>query len=544
MSAPVKKNDEITLLITGMSSEGHGIGRYEGFAVFVPYALVGETVKAHIIKVASSYAVGKLVEVTEPSSDRREPACSVFFKCGGCALMHMSYEAQLEYKRNIVRDALERIGGFQGVDVSPVVGMDDPYRYRNKGSFPFGEQDGRVVWGLYAPKSHRLIDVNDCVIESSAAVNAANAVSKWANGFGVPAYNELTGKGVLRHVVTRSLTGGSAVSVVTTGKLPNKEALVNEIRSAVPDVKSITHNINPNVTNVIFGKVTRLIWGEGAVRQTIGGFDFSVSAESFLQVNPVQTEKLYSLAVDGLGLTEDMSVCDLYCGIGTITLMLAKKAAHAVGIEYVQKAIENAKANAERNGVGNAEFFCGTTESILPRLVKEGRRFDAVSLDPPRKGAEPEALKAVAACGARRIAYVSCNPATLARDLKILAGYGFTIDSVRPVDMFPHTAHIETVCLLSKLHEAKHHVNVKLDMDELDFTSAEAKATYKEIEEWVQEHYGFHVTNLNIAQVKQKHGIIERENYNKPKSENSRQPGCPEEKVKAIEDAMRHFQMI
>ncbi|MBO4384603.1 MAG: 23S rRNA (uracil(1939)-C(5))-methyltransferase RlmD [Clostridia bacterium] len=450
MSAPVKKNDEISITITGMSSEGFGIGRTEGFAVFVPYAIVGETVRAHIIKVASSYAVGKLIEVTEPSADRREPSCPVFSKCGGCALMHMSYEAQLEYKRNLVRDALERIGGLGGVSVSPVVGMDDPYRYRNKGSFPFAPKDGRAAWGLFAKKSHRLIGVYDCMIESSDAVNAAKAVADWANSFGVPAYDETSGAGVLRHVVTRSLTGGTSVCVVTTGKLPHKDELIGAIRLAVPNVTSIAQNINPNSTNVILGKVTRLLWGEETVSQTICGLDFGVSAESFLQVNPVQTEKLYSLAVEGLGLTKDMSVCDLYCGIGAITLMLAERAADAVGIEYVQKAVSDAKANAKLNGIYNAEFISGSAENVLPRLVKEGRRFDAVTLDPPRKGAEPEALKAAAECGACRIAYISCNPATLARDLKILAGYGFMIESVQPVDMFPHTAHIETVVQLTR----------------------------------------------------------------------------------------------
>lgn len=450
MSAPLKKNDEIEVTITGMTSDGSGIGRHDGFAVFVPYALVGETVRAHIIKVACSYAVGKLCEITKPSPDRRDPSCPVFYKCGGCALMHMSYEAQLEFKRNTVKDALERIGGFRGIFVPPVIGMDDPYRYRNKGSFPFAPVGERAAWGLYAPKSHRLIDVSDCVIEKDDAVNAAKAVCRWANEFAVPAYDELSGKGVLRHVVTRSLSGGAAVCVVTTGKLPHKDGLVSAIRASVPNVKSILHNINPNSTNVILGKVTRLVWGDGTVKQNVGGFDFSVSAESFLQVNPSQTEKLYSLAVGCLGLTKDMNVCDLYCGIGTITLMLAKKAAGAVGIEFVPKAIADAKENAAANGMGNAEFYCGSAETVLPRLVSEGRRFDAITLDPPRKGAEPEALKAIAMSGAKRLAYVSCNPATLARDLKILCEYGFTIESVQPVDMFPHTAHVESVVLITR----------------------------------------------------------------------------------------------
>jgi 23S rRNA (uracil1939-C5)-methyltransferase len=450
MSAPIKKNDDITLEITGVSSEGAGVGRYEGFAVFVPFTLAGETVSAHIIKVAGSYAVGKLIEVIKPSPERVEPLCPAFTKCGGCALQHVKYEAQLEYKRGVVRDALERIGGFEGIEVKPTIGMDEPLRYRNKGSFPFAEEGGRVRWGLYAARSHRLIDTSDCIIERGAAIRAAEAVAEWANEFGVPAYDESKRVGILRHVVTRSCTGGAAVCVVTQGKLPKKEALISYIREAVPEVRSIVHNINSKDTNVICGPEDRLIWGDETVTQEICGLSFEVSRESFLQVNPIQTEKLYSLAVDALGLDGSETVADVFCGIGTITLMLAKRAKRAFGIEYVAKAIEDAKRNAERNGINNAEFFCGAAEEVLPRLVSEGRRFDCVTLDPPRKGADPAVLSAVAQSGANRIAYVSCDPATLARDLKILCGFGYKIESVQPVDMFPMTAHVECVVLMTK----------------------------------------------------------------------------------------------
>lgn len=450
MAAPFAKNDDITLEITGMTSEGHGVGRYEGFAVFVPYALTGETVSAHIIKVASNYAVGKLTEVIIPSEERVAPPCPSFYRCGGCALQHLSYSAQLEFKRSLVRDALERIGGFGGIDVKPTIGMEDFERYRNKGSFPFAEKDGVPVWGLYAARSHRVIETNDCAIESLEAVSAAGAVRDWAEANRIPVYNEETGKGVLRHVVTRSLTEGATVCVVTTGKIPNEDDLVSRIKKAVPNVCSIEHNVNDRNTNVIFGDRFRLVWGKSSVEQSICGMRFAVSSESFLQVNPVQTEKLYKLAVAGLGLTEDMAVADVFCGIGTITLMLAQKAGSAVGIEYVGKAIEDAKNNAKLNGVYNVDFFTGAAETILPRLIEDGRRFDAVTLDPPRKGADPTVLKAIAESGAEKIAYVSCAPATLARDLSLLAGYGYRIDSVQPVDMFPQTAHVESVVLMSQ----------------------------------------------------------------------------------------------
>lgn len=450
MSAPFKKNDDITLEITGMTSEGAGVGRYEDFAVFVPFALPGETVDAHIIKIAGSYAVGKLNGVIVSSPERVEPICPVFKRCGGCSLMHMSYSSQLEYKRNVVRDALVRIGGFKDIEVSPIIGMDEPLRYRNKGSFPFGNTDIGVTFGLFAARSHRLVPTTDCAIESETAIKAAGAVADWASTNGIPAYDEDTHTGVLRHVVTRSCTGGSAVCVVTTGKLPERDDLINRILAAAPDVKSIVHNVNPDATNVICGLEDRLIYGSETVVQSMGGFDFEVSRESFLQVNPVQTEKLYSLAVDGLDLKGGETVADVFCGIGTITLMLAKKAASAVGIESVEKAIGDAKRNAIVNNVSNAEFFCGPAEEVLPLLVKEGRRFDAVTLDPPRKGADPAVLQAIAELGAAKVAYVSCSPATLARDLKILSGYGYSIRSVQPVDMFPMTSHVEAVTLITR----------------------------------------------------------------------------------------------
>ena len=446
----LKKNDDITLEITAMTSEGAGVGRYEGFAVFVPFALPGEKIEAHIIKVTPSYAIGKLTSIIVRSADRVDPPCPVFGKCGGCSLQHMSYASQLEYKRTLVRDALERIGGFRGVEVAPTIGMNEPSRYRNKGSFPFTETDGKPCWGLYAARSHRVIETNDCMIEDSAATSAANAVKQWAEENGVSVYDETTCSGVLRHVITRTVTEGNAVCVVTTGELPNKESLIAHIRAAVPRVRSIVHNVNSRDTNVICGDENHLIWGSETVSQTICGLTYNVSQESFLQVNPIQTEKLYDTAINGLELTEEMTAADVFCGIGTITLLLAKQAKRAVGIEYVPKAIEDAKNNALLNGIENAEFYCGAAEKLLPRLVRDGMRFDRVVLDPPRKGADPLVLEAIANCGADRIAYISCNPATLARDLKQLCARGFHIISVQPVDMFPFTHHVESVVLMSR----------------------------------------------------------------------------------------------
>ena len=450
MSLPFKKNDDVSVEITGLTAEGAGIGRAEGAAVFVNGALPGERVRVHIIKTAASYAVGKLVEVETPSPVRTDPLCPVFSKCGGCSLQHMEYQAQLEVKRETVKNALERIGGFKGVEVEPTIGMDEPWGYRNKGSFPFGFSDGKAFYGLYAARSHRLADASNCAIERPEALAACRAAAEWANRFIVPVYSEETHKGVLRHVVTRVMTGGVCVVIVTTGSLPHKEELIRLLQDNVKGLVSVYHNVNPRATNVICGEEYRLIWGADKVVHSLNGLEFAVSPESFLQVNTLQTEKLYSLVCRELALGGNEIVADVFCGIGTISLLLAGSAKKVVGIEYVSRAVEDARHNARLNGIENAEFYAGPAEALLPRLVEEGSVFDAVVLDPPRKGADEAVLRAIAKSGARKVVYVSCDPATLARDLKLLAEFGYTLQSVHPVDMFPMTGHVETVVLMTR----------------------------------------------------------------------------------------------
>lgn len=450
MSIPLKKNDEISLEITGLTSEGAGVGRAEGVAVFVNGALPGERIRAHIIKTAGSYAVGKLVDIDSESPVRVTPTCPVFGKCGGCSLQHMDYSAQLEAKRETVRNALERIGGFKDVEVMPTLGMDEPMRYRNKGSFPFGYINGKACFGLYAARSHRLVNASLCGIEKPEALAACRAAAEWANKFAVPVYDEETHTGVLRHVVTRIMTGGVCTVIVTTGSLPHKDELVKLLRDNVEGLASVYHNVNPKATNVILGEEYRLIWGSENVIHRLNGLEFSVSPESFLQVNTSQTERLYSTVLRELALSGNEVCADLFCGIGTISLLIARNAKKAVGIEYVSRAVEDAKRNAGLNGIENAEFYAGPAESLLPRLVEEGAKFDAAVLDPPRKGADKAVLRAIAESGARKVVYVSCDPATLARDLKVLAEYGYEIGRVQPVDMFPMTAHVECVTMMIK----------------------------------------------------------------------------------------------
>ena len=570
--ADYAKNDMITVTIEDMGTDGEGIGKLNGFTFFIKDAVIGDVVEAKVMKAKKNYAYARLLRVLTPSSNRDEPVCAYHKQCGGCQIQALDYKAQLFFKENKVRNHLLRIGGFSRelLDevMEPIVGMENPYHYRNKAQFPVGtDKEGNLITGFYAGRTHDIIANTDCALGVKENQQILEMVLDYMRCNHVNAYDEKTGKGLIRHILIRKgfTSGEIMVCLIINGReLPAEDKLVEALKQ-IEGMTSIYINTNTENTNVIMGRKSRVLWGESTISDVIHrrtmdeiesgkdaladsdreGITFAISPLSFYQVNPVQTEKLYSLALEYAGLTGEETVWDLYCGIGTISLFMAQRAKQVYGVEIVEQAIQDARENAKRNHIENAAFYVGKAEEVLPHLYETEHIFaDVICVDPPRKGCDEACLETIVKMAPKRIVYVSCDSATLARDLKYLCANGYELKKVRPVDQFGHTVHVETVCLLSKLHEAKHHINVKVDMDELDLTSAEAKATYKEIEEWVQEHYGFHVTNLNIAQVKQKHGIIKRENYNKPKSENSRQPGCPEEKIKAIEDAMRHFQMI
>ncbi|MBR4905746.1 MAG: 23S rRNA (uracil(1939)-C(5))-methyltransferase RlmD [Clostridia bacterium] len=443
---PFQKNQELTLEIMGVTSEGQGVGRCEGVAFFVPFALPGETVRVHIIKVEKRFCIAKIVEILNPSGHRVIPLCEAYEKCGGCALMHMDYAEQLKAKSQIVKDCLERLGGFSEIEVQDTIGMDDPWRYRNKGSFPIGYVDGTAAFGFYAERSHRLIPLFDCPIEDARITALARTVTEWANRNHVRIYDEQTGTGTLRACVVRiTSTCERMVVVVTKGELPAKESLMKML-----DVESLYHNRNDANTNVIFGDRFTLLKGKMQITEKQNGIRFAVSPQSFLQVNPNQALKLYDAAIRLLDPKPNETIADVYCGIGTISLAIAKHAGTVIGIECVPEAIEDAKKNAELNGICNANFICGLAEDVLPKLVQNGMRPDAIVIDPPRKGCEESVLSAIAESGVRRVVYVSCNPAMLARDAKILSTYGFTIQHVQPVDMFPHTQHVETVILITR----------------------------------------------------------------------------------------------
>ena len=543
----VQKGQEMEITITGLGSAGEGVGRFKDIAVFVPGALPGETVRAAASFIKKSFIVGKLQEIITASPDRVEPVCPVYEACGGCQLQHLSYEAELKEKWEQVKAALERIGHLRDVEIMPTIGSDQPLYYRNKMQFPVSGKRGKLQIGCFALNTHNVIDVTDCCIQKKKNNAIAAVVRKWMKQFKILPYDEDKGTGTVRHIMGRVgvHTGEIMVCLVTArDTVPHLKDLVQMLKTEIPGVKSVVQNVNKRSTNVILGEKTRLIAGNPTIKDKIGPLKFNISAQSFFQVNSEQAEKLYNTALDFANLKGKETVVDLYCGTGTITLFMAQKAKRALGIEIVPSAIRDAKKNAQANHIENADFLLGDAAVEMPKLAAGGLRPDVVILDPPRAGCEERVLTAIVKVKPERVVYVSCNPATLARDLAYLHEHGFSIDRVQPCDMFSRTHHVETVCLLSKLSEAKNHISVKVDMDEMDVTAAESKATYEEIQEWVQEKYGFHVSHLNIAKTKRKCGIIERQNYNLPKSEDSRSPETPPEKEKAIKEAFSYFQMI
>ncbi|HRS22081.1 MAG TPA: 23S rRNA (uracil(1939)-C(5))-methyltransferase RlmD [Clostridia bacterium] len=450
---PVEKNRNYIVDITGLSSEGLGVARIEGFTVFVEGALPKEQAEIKIVKVLKNYAFGKLLRTLKTAACRIEPSCGVVKRCGGCQLQHMSYEAQLQYKTQQVKDALERIGGLNGVAVHDTIGMEDPWRYRNKAQFPVG-MDGDVMIGFYANRSHEIIDTPQCSIQDAVNDNVIQTVREFIKKYDISVYDENTGKGIIRHIVTRKgfKTGEVMVCIVINGdSLPCGKALVEMLRARTDGLKSVVVNINKKKTNVILGERNIVIFGEEAIYDYIGEFKFRISPLSFFQVNPVQTEVLYGKALEYADLKGDETVFDAYCGIGTISLFLSRKAKKVYGIEIVPQAINNAKENARLNGVKNVEFLVGESEIVIPELYRKGIKADVIVVDPPRKGCDEKLLEVITEMSPEKVVYVSCNPATLARDLKYLSERGYEVREVQPVDMFPQTSHVECVVLITKL---------------------------------------------------------------------------------------------
>ncbi|WP_435924088.1 23S rRNA (uracil(1939)-C(5))-methyltransferase RlmD [Paenibacillus sp. DYY-L-2] len=472
---PVAKNDEAVIDIIGMNHDGEGVGRAEGYTLFVQGALPGEKVRVKVLKTKKQYGYAKLLDVLEASPDRVAAPCPIYDQCGGCQLQHWSYAGQLAWKRQHVVDALERIGklrvaggsagaaaeaeldaaaGEPGIAVLPTLGMAEPWRYRNKAQVPVGVTDGALVGGFYARGSHRIVDMETCLIQHEHNDDVVAHVKAIGRQLGVTAYDEETGRGLLRHVVVKKAfrTGEMMLVLVTNGRdIPHADAWVGLIREQIPHVVSICQNVNTKQTNVIFGDETRVLWGRDVIYDYIGDVQFAISARSFYQVNPVQTEVLYGKTVEYAGLTGRETVIDAYCGIGTISLFLAQHAERVYGVEIVKEAIEDARANAELNGMKHVEFEVGASEDVIPRWKEQGIEADVIVVDPPRKGCDPRLLETILEMKPERVVYVSCNPSTLARDLRILEDGGYRTVEVQPVDMFPHTVHVECVIGMQRI---------------------------------------------------------------------------------------------
>ena len=537
----LEKNRIYRAHIDGYSSEGLGIARIDGQVVFVHGAVRGETCDVLVMKVLKNAAFGKIAALVEPSPARRQPDCPYYGRCGGCDFRHMSYEEELWAKRARVQDALTRIGGAE-VTVEEILGAEQPLHYRNKSIYPISPA-GEV--GFYRARSHQVVNVEHCLIQKPEADALAQAVRDYIARFQVEPYNEATGRGLLRHLYVRTSCRGESLAclLINGSRLPHEQEVVDMLRAAAPGVCGVVLGENTRRGNAILGDRYRTLWGRDYLTDTLCGLELRLSVPSFYQVNHDQAQRLYEKALEYAGLTGRELAVDLYCGAGTITQVLARRARHVIGGEIVPEAIRDAEDSARRNGVENVEFLCGDASRLAAELRQRGLRPDVICVDPPRKGLAPDVVEAAASMTPGRIVYVSCDPATLARDVARFAPLGYRPVRACAVDLFPGTAHVETVCLLSKL-QSKEHIEIEVKMDELDLTAAEKKATYEEIREYVFEHTGLKVSHLYIAQVKQKYGIIERENYNKPKSENAKQPQCPPEKEKAITEALRHFGMI
>ncbi len=542
-----RKNDLVTLEIEDCGIDGEGIGKADGFTVFVKDAVIGDTVTAKIIKAKKNYGYGRLMEVLKPSPYRVEPKCEFARQCGGCQLQALSYDQQLVFKTNKVKGHLERIGGFTDIPMEPIIGMDELFHYRNKAQFPVGRnKEGKIVTGFYAGRTHNIIENRDCALGVAENKEVLDRVIAHMEKYGIEPYNEATGKGLVRHVLIRYgyFTKEVMVCLILNGnKLPKEEQLVKSL-CEIPGMTSITINVNKKHSNVILGEEIRLLWGQEYITDRIGDISYQISPLSFYQVNPMQTQKLYAKALEYADLHGEETVWDLYCGIGTISLFLAQKAKFVRGVEIVPAAIENAKENAKLNGLENTEFFVGKAEEVLPREYKKnGVYADVIVVDPPRKGCDETLLETMIEMNPERIVYVSCDSATLARDLKYLCERGYELRKVCPVDQFGMTVHVETVVLLSR-KTPDDTIEVDLDLDELDITAAESKATYQEIKDYVLKEFGLKVSTLYISQIKRKCGIDVGEHYNISQKENQKVPQCPKEKEDAIRAALEHFAMI
>ena len=548
---PLQKNQILTLRIERLSSDGSGVAHSaDGEAVFVPGTAPGDEARVRIVKDCGRYAFGILDELLTPSPDRIPVDCPVAGPCGGCSLRHLDYAAELRAKQESVLDAFRRIGGLE-VPVLDILPSPEVDRYRNKVQFPVGaDKNGVPCIGFYAGRTHRIVPCPDCKLQPSMLNEIGNALCAFFARQGIRPYDEQSGKGLVRHIFLRrgAHSGQIMVCLVCTrAKLPHAEQLCTVLRGQFPAISTILLNVNAKNTNVILGSENHILYGPGYIEDTLCGVPVRLGPLSFYQVNTLAAERLYGVAAQYAQLTPDDTLLDLYCGMGTIGLSMAGQCRELIGVEIVPEAIESAKANAARMGeavAAKSRFFCADAGQAATQLAAEGLHPDIVMLDPPRKGCDEATLSAVVRMAPRRVVYVSCNPATAARDAAWLEKNGYHTEKVQPVDLFPRTKHCETVVLLSKGEVDSKKIRVEFSLEDMDMSEFQDGATYTQIKDYVLEHSGLKVSNLYISQIKRKCGIGVGKNYNLPKSEDSRQPQCPPEKEKAIREAFKYFGMI
>ena len=540
------KNQVYEAVVTDYTAEGQGVAHVEGCAVFLPNAIAGERVRLRIEKAQKTWASGKIIEILEKSPHRCNRACPVAKLCGGCDFWHMDYEEETRLKAERVKTCLNRLGGETLTEV-PILAAPDCRGYRNKAQYPVAAKKGRAYAGFFRAGTHDVVENQRCLILPEETDAVKDAVMDYVNQFRVSVYDETTHKGLLRHIYVRrgAVSGQILVCLVCNGeKLPKVDALLARLKR-IPGFTTLVLSVNTRKGNAVLGDKFVTLYGPGYIEDTLCGLNFRLSPRSFYQVNHHQAQRLYETAIEQAGITKNDTVLDLYCGVGTITLAMASAAGKVIGVEVIPQAVEDAKDNARRNGIENAEFFCGDAGQAALELEKNGVRPDVVVVDPPRKGLNADTIEALSRMAPRRIVYVSCDPATLARDVALLKQRGYTLQSATAADLFPRCAHVETVVLLSKGEIDSKNIRVEFSLEDMDMSEFQDGATYPQIKAYVLEHTGLKVSSLYISQVKRKCGLEVGKNYNLPKSEDARQaPTCPPEKEDAIREALQYFGMI
>lgn len=542
----LKKNDIVEVEIVDLTHEGAGVAKVDGLVFFVENALPSEKILMRVLKVNKKIGFGKVEKYLVQSLHRNQDLDLAYLRSGIADLGHLSYPEQLKFKTKQVKDSLYKIAGIADVEVAETLGMEHPVKYRNKAQVPVRRVNGVLETGFFRKNSHNLMPLEDFFIQDPVIDQVVVALRDLLRRFDLKPYDEKEQSGLIRNLVVRRghYSGQIMVVLVTTRpKVFRVDQLIEQVIKQFPEIVSVMQNINDQNTNAIFGKEWRTLYGQDYITDQMLGNDFQIAGPAFYQVNTEMAEKLYQTAIDFGELKKDDVVIDAYSGIGTIGLSVAKHVKEVYGVELIPEAVENSKKNAQLNNISNAHYVCDTAENAMKNWLKDGIQPTVILVDPPRKGLTESFIKASAQTGADRIAYISCNVATMARDIKLYQELGYELKKVQPVDLFPQTHHVETVALLSKLDVDKH-ISVEIELDEMDLTSAESKATYAQIKEYVWNKFELKVSTLYIAQIKKKCGIELREHYNKSKKDKQIIPQCTPEKEEAIMDALRHFKMI